>query len=118
MEYIFYGQINPSYKRVSFGIKDPPLRLTFDSKIGKFNFTLLLNTTSDIVVSIESEKEIADISTWLDMVRFFTQSFYDTALLNTGVLCTVTFTSLILPNKTLAQINIQDISSWLQPNRF
>lgn len=118
MEYIFYGQINPSFKRVSFNIKDSPLRLTIDSRIGRFNYTLLLNNTSDIVVCVESELEIADINTLLDMVRYFTQSFYDTALLNTGVLCTVNFTSVLLPNKVLAQINIQDISSWLQPNIF
>ncbi|MEO8860282.1 MAG: hypothetical protein ABI358_02600 [Ginsengibacter sp.] len=118
MEYLFYGQITPSFKRVSFNIKNPPLRLTIDSRIGKFNYTLLLNNTSDVVVNIESDLEISDLSTLLDMVRYFTQSFYDTALLNTGVLCNVTFTSLILPDKTLAQINIQDISAWLQPNIF
>ena len=118
MEYIFYGQINPSFKRVSFNIKNPPLKLTIDSRIGKFTYILLLNDTSDIVVRVESELEIADVNTLLDMVRYFTQSFYDTALLNTGVLCTVTFTSLLLPNKILAQINIQDISSWLHPNIF
>ncbi len=54
MEYTFYGQVIPSFKRVSFNIKNPPLRLTIDSKIGKFNYTLLLNNTSDIVVSIEA----------------------------------------------------------------
>lgn len=118
MEYIFYGQINPSFKRVSFNIKDPPLRLTYDSRIGRFNYTLLLNNTSDIVVCVESELEIPDLNTLFDMVRYFTQSYYDTALLNTGVLCTVSFTSVLLPNKVLEQVNIQDISSWLQPNLF
>ena len=118
MEYTFYGHIYPGFKRVSFTIKDPPLRLTIDSKIGKFGYTLLLNDTSDIVVSIDSDNEITDVSTLFDMVRFFTQSFYDTAFLNTGVLCSIVFTSLILPNKTFSKVNIQDISSWLHPNIF
>ena len=54
----------------------------------------------------------------MNLVRFFTQSLYDTALLTTGVLCLVNFTSVYLPNKSLAQINIHDVSSWLQTNIF
>lgn len=118
MEYIFFGQLSPAFKRVSFDIKNPPLRLTIDSSVGKFNYTLQLNNTADIVVVVETETEIADVNTLLNLVRFFTQSFYDTALLLSGVACSVNFTSVYLPNKSLAQINTQDVSSWLPTNIF
>lgn len=77
-----------------------------------------MNNTTDIVVVVETEKEIADVNTLLNLVRFFTQSFYDTALLLSGVACSVNFTSVYLPNKSLAQINTQDVSSWLPTNIF
>jgi hypothetical protein len=93
MEYIFFGQTTPSFKRVSFSIKNPPLKLSIDSSIGKFNYTLQLNNTSDVVVIVESEIEIQDVNTLFNLIRFFTQSFYDTALLTTGILCSVNFTS-------------------------
>lgn len=118
MEYIFFGQLSPAFKRVSFNIKNPPLRLTIDSSVGKFNYALQLNNTADIVVVVETENEIADVNTLLNLVRFFTQSFYDTALLLSGVACSVNFTSAYLPNKSLAQINTQDVSSWLPTNIF
>jgi hypothetical protein len=55
MEYIFFGQTSPSFKKVSFNIKNPPLKLSIDSSIGKFNYTLQLNQTNDIIVVVESE---------------------------------------------------------------
>lgn len=118
MEYIFFGQISPTFKRVSFDIKNPPLKLTIKSPVGKFTYALQLNNTSDIVVVVEAEREIADINTLLNLVVFFTQSFYDTALLLSGVACSVNFTSVYLPNKSLAQVNAQDVSSWLPTNIF
>lgn len=118
MEYVFLGQLTPAFKRIQFNIENPPLRFTVDSPIGKFNYTLLLNDTSDIIVVIESENEILDIPTLLNTIRFLTQSFYDTALMQCGISCNVTFTSALLPNKTSAPINIQDVSSWLKTNIF
>jgi len=118
LEYIFFGQISPSFKRVSLGIKNPPLKRTIDSVVGKFNYTLQLNDTTDIVVVVETETEIDDVSTLLNIIRFFTQSLYDTALLLSGISCSVNFTSVYLPNKSLVQINVQDVSSWLPINIF
>lgn len=118
MEYIFFGQLNPVFKRISFDIKNPPLRLTIDSSAGKFDYTLHLNDSADVVVVVETEREIADIITLMNLVRFFTQSFYDTALLLSGVACSINFTSAYLPNKSLVHINTQDVSSWLPTNIF
>ncbi len=118
MEYVFFGKVIPSFKKVSFNIKNPPLKLPVGSIIGKFNYTLLLNNTDDIVVVIESETEIKDVSTLVNLIKSYTQSFYDTALLTTGVLCSVNFTSAYLPDKSLAQVNIQDFSSWLRKDIF
>ena len=100
-EYLFYGKATPSYLRVSFNIQDPPIRLKIDSKIGKFDYTLLLNNTDDVKVKINSSTEFDDLATLFDMVRSFTQSFYDTAMLSTGVLTRVDFSTIYLPNKTL-----------------
>ena len=118
MEYIFYGQITPTFRSIRFTIKDPPLRLSIQSNIGSFNYTLLLNQTNDIIVTINTDSEIQDTDTLFDIVKGLTQSFYDTAFLNNGILCGVVFTSLYLPNKQIYQINSQDISGWLHPNIF
>lgn len=118
MEYIFYGQVTPTFQIIRFTIKDPPLRLSIESGIGSFDYTLLLNQTNDIIVTVTTEAEIKDTDTLFDIVRGLTQSFYDTAFLNSGVLSEVIFTSLYLPNKSLSQINAQNISGWLHPNIF
>lgn len=118
MEYIFYGQTTPAFQSIRFTIKDPPLRLSVESSIGSFNYTLLLNLTNDIIVTVVSETEIKDIDTLLDIVKGLTQSFYDTAFLNSGILSEVIFTSLYLPNKSLCQINNHNISGWLHSNIF
>lgn len=115
-EYIFYGRVTPSYSKVSFSIQDPPIRLTIESKIGKFDYTLLLNNTDDVIVKINSSIEFDDLHTLFDLVRSFTQSFYDTALLSTGVLSRVDFSTIYLPNKTLAQI--QNFTPWLPTDLF
>lgn len=115
-EYLFYGKVTPSYLRVSFDIQNPPIRLTIQNKIGKLDYTLLLNSTDDVIVKINSEKPIDDLATLFDIVRSFTQSFYDTALLSTGVLNRVDFSTIYLPNKTLAQIS--NLNPWLPTDLF
>src|SRR4051812_16315121 len=94
LEYLFYGKVKPGYLRVSFKVQDPPIRLTIESKIGKLEYTLLLNNTDDVVVKINSANEFDDIATLFDIVRSFTQSFYDTALLSTGILTWVDFSTI------------------------
>lgn len=115
-EYLFYGKVTPSYLRVSFNIQDPPIRLTIENKFGKLDYALLLNDTDDVVVKINSEKLIDDLATLFDIVRSFTQSFYDTALLSTGVLSRIDFSTIYLPNKTLAQIS--NFTPWLPTDLF
>jgi hypothetical protein len=115
-EYIFYGRVTPSYLRVSFNIQDPPIRQTIESKIGNFDYSLLLNDTDDVIVKINSSIEFDDLPTLFDMVRSFTQSFYDTALLSTGISSRVDFSTIYLPNKTLAQI--QNFTPWMPTDLF
>lgn len=118
MEYIFYGHVAPTHKRVRLDVKNPPFKLKVESAVGNFELSLLLNNTSDVVVLVVSEHEIHDIANFASLVKYQIQSLYDTALLQSGVLSTVTFDSLLLPDRRYAQLSNNDISSWLQTNIF
>ena len=118
MEYILFGHLFPSFKGVQFGITNPPFKLQVQSALGDFELTLLLNRTYDIIVRVETQKEIADISTLVEIVHFQIQSLYDTAMLISGVLNTVVITSVVLPDKSLRAFNPYDISDWLNRNIF
>ncbi len=118
MEYIFFGKISPSFKRVEFNIADPPLRMTIQSSLGKFNYKLLLNDTDDLSVVVEFSNEVKDIPTLHFLVKQFTQSFYDTAFFASGVICNVTFSSVMLPNRAFLSLNIGDLSGWFDKSIF
>lgn len=118
MEYIFFGKIIPSFKRIEFNISDPPLRATINSEMGTFTYKLLLNDTDTISVVVESENELKDLSTLVFLVTQYTQSFYDTAFFISGVICTVRFSSLMLPNQIFASVNTGDFSNWHDKKLF
>ncbi len=118
MEYVFFGRISPSFRRIEFGIKDPPLRFSVESSIGRFDYKLLLNNTDDLSVVVETAQEITDVLTLHFLVRQLTQSFYDTAFFNSGIICTVSFSSVLLPNNVFAGLNIGDLSKWIDTTFF
>jgi hypothetical protein len=111
-EYILYGQITPSYRGVNFNIDNPPLTLDIQNGIDKFKLEFLFNHTDSVLLRVTSKVEISDLSTMINIVKYHTQLLFDTVLLTTGFLSSITITSVLLPDKRFAQIDLGNVSTW------
>lgn len=111
-EYIIYASITPSFRGIKFNVLSPPLTLDIRNGIDNFKLEFLFNHTDTMLLRVTSNAEFSDITTTLNNVKYHTQLLFDTVLLTTGFLNTVTITSVLLPDKQFAQIDLDNVSLW------